>query len=81
MSRKAQNQTYEYAGAGWVGEVYSEGSEWAWYLSVDVDQYRGFAKMCHGFTTKAAAERSMMARLKLLIPDGNNCQLGFPVAY
>lgn len=64
MIEKVKQVVIEYAGAGWYGEVYGFGDSWSWAAAVDrTDRLRCLGSF--GFSSAAAAERSLKAFVKV----------------
>lgn len=80
MGQRYELKSYEYSGRGWFGEVYEFAlDDWSWFLVID-NRFGSKALRCQGFATCEGAERSMRARLALLVKN-EHVQLGLPVNY
>lgn len=67
MQKRRKLQVFEYAGAGWYGEIYEDRSgRWSWAVGLDFGDH-GLFQGCVGFTSKAAAERSMRAFINIQV--------------
>lgn len=60
MMQKIDQVIIEHSGAGWYAEVYGFADRWSWAVAIDLtDRVR--CQTCDGFTSSAAAERSLFA--------------------